>query len=375
MTKEYLFMWIHEYNDWTKFYWDISILSSKLAEARYKQGLLLGKMSSLGFELRQEASLSILTNDAVKTSSIEGENLDTQEVRSSIARKLGMDIAGLIPSSRNVDGIVDILLEATQKYNEPLTKDRLFAWHSSLFPTGRSGMHKIIVANWRDDKKGAMQVISGVVGKQTVHFEAPSADRISKEMNIFINWFESENKIDPIIKAGIVHLWFITIHPFDDGNGRMARAITDMVLAKAENISNRFYSLSSQIELDKNEYYKQLENQQKSNSDITVWLLWFVQCIEASISNAGKILSNVLLKTKIWDVINKNPINERQRMIINRMLESDFEGFMNTSKYSKMTKCSNDTALRDIQNLKSSKIFIQNKSGGRSTSYKLNIDL
>jgi len=368
-------MWIHEYKDWTKFYWDIDSLSSKLSEVRYKQGLLLGKMSSLGFELKQEASLSILTNDVMKTSSIEGENLNTQEVRSSIARKLGMDIAGLIPSKRNVDGIVDILLDATQKYNEPLTKDRLFAWHSSLFPAGRSGMHKIIVADWRNDKKGAMQVISGVIGKQTVHFEAPSADRISEEMNVFLNWFESENKIDPILKAGIVHLWFITIHPFDDGNGRIARAITDMVLARAENISNRFYSLSSQIELDKNEYYNQLESQQRSISDITKWLLWFVECIEGSISNADEILSNVLLKAKIWDVINKNPVNERQRMVINRMVESNFEGFMNTSKYAKMTKCSNDTALRDIQNLKSRKIFIQNKSGGRSTSYRLNKDL
>ncbi|WP_150466127.1 Fic family protein [Francisella sp. SYW-2] len=368
-------MWIHEYKNWTNFYWDVEIVSSKLTEVRYKQGLLLGKMSVLGFELKQEASLSILTSDVVKTSSIEGENLDTQEVRSSIARKLGIDIAGLIPSSRDVDGIVDILLDATQKYEEPLTKDRLFAWHSSLFPTGRSGMHKIIVADWRDDKKGVMQVISGVIGKETVHFQAPDASRLDYEMTKFINWYESNNNIDPIIKAGIAHLWFITIHPFDDGNGRIARAITDMVLARTEKISNRFYSLSSQIELNKKDYYKYLENQQRSDQNITNWLLWFIECLNASILNSDKILSDILLKTRIWDVINADPVNERQKLIINRMLDSNFEGFMNTSKYAKMAKCSNDTALRDIQILKKRNIFVQNESGGRSTSYRINENL
>ena len=364
-------MWVHEHQNWPNFTWDVGSLVSKLADIRHRQGRLLGRMEGLGFELKCEASLSTLTNDVVKSSAIEGENLNPEEVRSSIARRLGIDIAGLIPASRDVEGIVEMMLDATQQFSKPLTKDRLFDWHAALFPTGRSGTHKITVGGWRTIDAGPMQVVSGPIGKEKVHFEAPDADRLEKEMHAFLKWFDNNDDIDPVIKAGIAHLWFVTIHPFEDGNGRIARAIGDMALARADGTQDRFYSLSSQIEVERKHYYAQLEKQQRATPDITDWLSWFLDCLGRAISNAETTLGNVLFKAQLWDTINQKPVNDRQRLIINRMLEDGYEGFINTSKYAKLAKCSNDTALRDIQELKERGIFIQNPGGGRSTSYRL----
>lgn len=364
-------MWIHEHQDWPNFTWNAETLAPKLSEVRHRQGRLLGRMEGLGFELKREASLSMLTNDVVKSSAIEGENLSPEEVRSSIAHRLGIDIAGLIPASRHVEGIVEMMLDATQQFSKPLTKDRLFDWHAALFPTGRSGMHKITVGGWRTIEAGPMQVVSGPIGKEKVHFEAPTAECLEKEMAAFLAWLAREDDTDPVIRAGIAHLWFVTIHPLEDGNGRIARAIGDMALARADGTAERFYSLSSQIEAERKQYYDQLESQQRATLDITDWLSWFLDCLGRAISNAEITLGHVLFKAQLWDIINQKPVNDRQRLIINRMLEDDFEGFMSTSKYAKMAKCSNDTALRDIQDLKERGIFIQNPGGGRSTSYKL----
>jgi Fic family protein len=364
-------MWIHEHQNWPNFTWDAKALTSKLADVRHRQGRLLGRMESLGFEIKRQASLSTLTKDVVKTSAIEGETLNPEEVRSSIARRLGMDIAGLIPASRAVEGIVEIMLDATQQFAKPLTRDRLFDWHAALFPTGRSGMHRITVGEWRTPDAEPMRVVSGPAGKEKVHFEAPDAGRLEKEMQAFLGWFDNGHEIDPVLKAGIAHLWFITIHPFEDGNGRIARAIGDMALARADATQDRFYSLSSQIEAERKDYYDKLENQQRSTLDITEWLNWFLDCLGRAISSSETTLGNVLFKARLWDMINQRPVNERQRLIINRMLEDDFKGHMNTSKYAKLAKCSNDTALRDIQDLKGRGIFIQNPGGGRSTSYRL----
>jgi len=364
-------MWIHEHQNWRDLTWDAEALASKLIDIRHRQGRLLGRMEGLGFELKREASLTTLTNDIVKSSAIEGKNLSSEEVRSSIARRLGIDMAGLIPASRDVEGIVEMMLDATQMFSKPLTKERLFDWHAALFPTGRSGMHRITVGGWRTMDAGPMQVVSGPIGLEKVHFEAPSANRLESEMNAFLTWFDKQNDFDSVLKAGIAHLWFVTIHPFEDGNGRIARAIGDMALARADETPDRFYSLSSQIESERKDYYNQLEQQQRSSPEITGWLEWFLDCLGRAISSAETTLGNVLFKAQLWDKINQNPVNERQRLIINRMLENDFKGHMNTSKYAKLAKCSNDTALRDIQDLKVRGVFIQNPGGGRSTSYRL----
>lgn len=364
-------MWIYKHRDWPNFSWDEKELSPKLAKIRYAQGHLLGRMESFGFDLKREASLSTLTNDVVKSSAIEGENLNPEEVRSSIALRLGIDIAGLTSVSRNVEGIVEMMLDATQNFSKPLTKKRLFDWHAALFPTGRSGMNKIIVGNWRTLASGPMQVISGPIGKEIIHFEAPRADKIEIEIKTFLKWFSNSNNVDPVLRAGILHFWFVTIHPFEDGNGRIARALGDMVLALADGTENRFYSLSTQIEKERKDYYYQLEKQQRATPDITNWLSWFLDCLSRAIDNADTILSNVIFKSDLWNKINENPVNDRQRLVINRMLENNFVGFMSTSKYAKLAKCSNDTALRDIQELKQRGIFIQNPGRGRSTSYRL----
>lgn len=364
-------MWIYNHKDWPDFSWDNQRLASKLADVRHSQGRLLGRMEGLGFDLNREALLNTLTSDVVKSSAIEGENLNPDEVRSSIARRLGIDLAGLIPANRNVDGIVEMMLDATQGFEKPLTKKRLFDWHAALFPTGRSGMHTIVVGGWRDDYNGRMQVVSGAIGHETVHFEAPDAHVLDKEMTSFLSWFESRKDIDPVLKAGIAHLWFVTIHPFDDGNGRIARAIADMALARADKTSYRFYSMSSQLALERKEYYNQLERQQRGTPEITGWLEWFLDCLGRAIANEEHTLTKIIFKSQLWNKINQNPVNERQRQIINRMLEDDFKGNMNTSKYAKLAKCSNDTALRDIQYLKGRGILIQNSGKGRSTSYRL----
>jgi Fic family protein len=364
-------MWIFEHQQWPNFTWDEKIFSHQLADIRYRQGRLLGKMENLGFELKREASLKTLTNDVLKSTAIEGEYLNHDEVRSSIARRLGLDISGLIPSSRHVEGVVEMMLDATQMFYKPLEKERLFSWHAALFPTGHSGMHRISVGHWRTTQNDPMQVVSGSIGREKIHFEAPGADKIEGEMQAFLSWFEKNDNMDPVLKAGIAHLWFITIHPFEDGNGRIGRAILDMALARSEGTSERFYSLSSQIEYERKDYYKQLELQQRGTLDITDWLEWFLGCLGRAISSAETTLSNVLFKAKLMEKINIKPINERQRLIINRMLEDDFKGYINTSKYAKLAKCSIDTALRDIQDLKMRGIFIQNPGGGRSTSYNL----
>lgn len=364
-------MWIHEHKDWPNFTWDASVLTAKLAEVRHRQGRLLGRMERLGFELRSEASLNTLTSDVVKSSAIEGEDLDHRQVRSSIARRLGLDIAGLTPVSRAVDGVVQMMLDATQQSDKPLTKQRLFDWHAALFPTERSGMRRIRVANWRAIDADPMQVVSGPIGREKIHFEAPSADRLDQEMQTLLTWLDNATEIDPVIKAGIAHFWFVTIHPFEDGNGRIARAIGDLMLARAELNKERFYSLSTQIEAERLRYYDQLERQQRATPDITEWLSWFLDCLGRAITHAETILKNVLFKAELWDSINQKPVNDRQRLIINLMLEDNFKGFISTSKYAKIAKCSNDSALRDIQELKERGILILNPSGGRSTSYRL----
>ncbi len=363
-------MWIHEEKDWPNFIWDDKALTLLLAEARHRQERLLGKMEALGFPVRQEASLNILTTDVVTSSAIEGERLDTDEVRSSIARRLGILLQNDKPVGRDVEGIVEMMLDATQDFDQALTEERLFDWHAALFPTGRSGMHRITVGAWRPAKAGPMQVVSGPIGHETVHYEAPEASRVDAEMTEFLSWFETESKLDPMLKAGIAHLWFVTIHPFEDGNGRITRAIADMALARADGTSNRFYSLSRQIEKERKAYYMQLERQQKGSVDITAWLLWFLDCVSHAIDNAKDTLSSILFKAELWNRINLAPVNERQRFIINRMLDN-FKGYMTTSKYSKLAKCSSDTALRDIRELVARQILLQNPGGGRSTSYRL----
>lgn len=364
-------MWIYHYNKWPDFSWDAQALSTTLAAIRHQQGLLIGKMEGLGFELRQETSLQMLTSEVVKSSAIEGEHLNREEVRSSIASRLGMPQAGMKAASRDVEGVVEMMLDATQRAETALSKDRLFGWHNALFPTGYSGMYKIRVGDWRQADKGPMRVVSGAMGQERVHFEAPAAEVLSKEMKQFLVWFNKKPAYDPVLKAGVAHLWFVTLHPFDDGSGRIARAIADMALARADGVPERFYSMSTQIEKERKEYYKQLEAQQRGTTDITDWLLWFLDCLGRSLSRANKSVSKVLLKAELWTKVNASPVNERQRDIINRMLQEDFKGHMNTSKYAKLLKCSNDTALRDITQLRNRGVFIQNEGGGRSTSYRL----
>lgn len=328
-------------------------------------------MEGLGFELRREASVATLTADVLKSSAIEGEHLDPGEVRSSVARRLGLDVGGLPRAGRNVDAVVEMMLDATQRFREPLTADRLYGWHAALFPTGRSGVDAITVGAWRTGVRGPMRVVSGPIGREIVHFEAPEAGRLGLEMRRFLKWFGVKPACDSLVFAGIAHLWFVTIHPFEDGNGRIARAITDMALARSDGSRERFYSVSAEIEREKKRYYDELESQQKSDVDITPWLAWFLGCVGRALDASEQGLESVLRKAKVWERVNRRPVNERQRMVINLML-GDFEGFLNTSKYSKLAKCSSDTALRDIQDLVARGIVVRNASGGRSTSYRLN---
>lgn len=341
-----------------------------LAQVRNKQGRLKGYMDLLGFNLRSEASLQSLTLDVLKSSEIEGEILPSDQVRSSIARRLGMDIAGLVPADRTVEGVVDMMLDATQNYRHKLSKDRLFAWHAALFPSGRSGLHKIVVGDWRDAAKGPMQVVSGAMGKEKVHFEAPEAERLKKEMSNFLKWFNAADSTEPVLKSAIAHLWFVTIHPFDDGNGRIARAIADLQLTRADADAQRFYSMSAQIRVERKAYYLILEQTQKGNLDITDWLLWYLNCLDRALNTTDKKLKNVILKTKFWDQHSNTIINERQRLMINKLFDG-FEGKLNSSKWAKMTKCSADTALRDIQDLIKKQILKKEEAGGRSTNYHL----
>jgi len=327
-------------------------------------------MENLGFSLRAEATLQTLTTEIVKSSEIEGEMLDHDSVRSSIARRLGIDIGALAPADRNVEGVVEMMLDATQNYNAPLTAARLFGWHAALFPTGYSGMHKIAVGRWRDDSRGPMQVVSGPIGRERVHFEAPTAARLDQEMSAFLQWFETEDATDPVLRAGLAHLWFVTIHPFDDGNGRIARAIADMALARSEKSSQRFYSMSAQIRIERNTYYDRLEKTQETGLDITPWLEWFLACLDRAFDQSEKNLGSVLRKARFWEIHAHKSFNQRQRLMLNKMLDG-FAGKLTSSKWAQLAKCSQDTALRDILNLIEQGALAKDPSGGRSTSYSL----
>lgn len=362
--------YIHHLSQWPHFHWSHPVITPLLSNVRHKQGRLKGYMEVLGFALRDETFLQTLTLDVLKSNEIEGELLNPEQVRSSIARRLGMDVAGLVPADRHVEGVVEMMLDATQRYDIPLNKDRLFDWHAALFPTGRSGMHKITVGHWRDPHKGPMQVVSGAMGKEKVHFEAPEADRLEKEMSAFIDWFNNDDSIDLVLKSAVAHLWFVTIHPFDDGNGRIARAIADMQLAKADSDPQRFYSMSAQIRLERNKYYDILEKTQKGSLDITEWIAWFLLCLDRALDATDEVLKGVLNKHKFWDKHAHTPINARQRLVINKLFDG-FEGKLTSSKWAKVAKCSPDTALRDIQGLIEKDILEKETGGGRSTSYVL----
>ncbi|MGR3662356.1 MAG: Fic family protein [Paracoccaceae bacterium] len=361
-------MYIWELPDWPELTWREADIATPLVAVRHDQGRLLGRMDTLGFKLREEANLQTLTRDVVKTSEIEGEVLDASTVRSSIARRLGVDIGALKPADRHVDGIVEVMLDATVKFDEPLTEARLFGWHAALFPTGRSGMTKIRVGAWRDDATGSMQVVSGAYGREKVHYIAPPAERVAQEMGTFLDWFNQPPASDPVLKAAHAHLWFVTIHPFDDGNGRIARAIADMALTRSEGSPHRFYSMSAQIEAERTAYYKILERTQKGDVDVTGWMIWFLGCLHRTINGAQDILSSVTTKARFWERAATVSLNDRQIKVLNRMLDG-FEGKMTSSKWAKIGKCSQDSANRDIAALLKHGLMEKGPGGGRSTHY------
>jgi Fic family protein len=362
--------YIYQNDNWTDFTWNDKQISVLLAQVRNLQGQLLGKMSTLGFDFQAEATLETITLDILKSSEIEGEKLNRAQVRSSIARRLGIEVAGLVVSARNIDGIVEMMLDATQRYENPLTEERLFGWHNALFPTGYSGWYKIDVACYR---KGEMQVVSGTIGNEKVHYEAIAAEKVKSEMDKFLKWLNAENdKIDSIIKAAIAHLWFVTIHPFDDGNGRITRTISDMLLARSDESKQRFYSMSAQILKERKKYYEALEKTQHSiNSDITFWLDWFLNCLKNALLASEKILQSVLQKANFWSENVKTTFNDRQIKMLNKLLDGDFRGKLQSSKWAKICKCSQDTAIRDIKDLIEKGILQQEQQGGRSTNYEL----
>ncbi len=363
-------MYLHEKENWTDFTWSHNQVTQKLGEARNLQGKLLGKMESLGFVLQNEAVLNTLTLDITKSSEIEGEILETEQVRSSIARRLGIDIAGAVESERYIDGIVEMMLDATQRYNLPLTKDRLFGWYAALFPSGWSNLYKITVADWRKDTTGPMQVVSGPMGKEKVHYQAPNSNRIESEMEKFLYWFENEDNLDLVLKAAIAHFWFVSIHPFEDGNGRITRALTDMILARSDKSARRFYSMSAQIRVERKQYYEKLEKAQKGSTDITEWILWFLQCLINAINSTEETLSKILFKAEFWKIHSTTIFNERQQKTLNKLLDG-FEGKLTTSKWGKINKCSQDTAHRDILDLINKGVLRKGESGGRSTNYEI----
>lgn len=362
--------YIHQRDTWPNFVWDSNEIIAELAAVRYAQGILMGKMEAIGFLDKSEAMLETLTLDVLKSHEIEGAYLEADEVRSSIARQLGLEVAGLVPSSRHTDGVTQMILDATQNFSEPLTESRLFGWHAALFPTGWSGMHQVRVGAWRDDEDGPMRVVSGPLGRERIHFIAPPASKVSKEMVGFLSWFNEREDIEPILKAAIAHLWFLTIHPFDDGNGRIARAIADLLLSRADLSNQRFYSLSAQIMQRRKGYYEALQSTQQGNLDITLWLRWFIGCLHGAIRDSDRTLSKTLSRARFWERHAQTLINERQKKMLLRLLD-DFKGKLTTQKWGKITKCSPDTALRDIQDLIDKGILIKNEAGGRSTSYSL----
>lgn len=363
-------MQIWERDTWPNLTWQDARVAAYLAGVRHIQGRLIGRMEALGFKLREEAVLQTLTQDVVKTSEIEGEQLDATQVRSSLARRLGIDIGALPPTDRNVEGIVEVMLDATRNYDAPLTAERLFGWHAALFPTGRSGMTRIRVGDWRDDSTGPMQVVSGPYGRERVHYTAPPASRVATEMEAFFAWFNAPILSDPVIKAALAHLWFVTIHPFEDGNGRIARAIADLALARSEGSSQRFYSMSAQIRTERSAYYDQLEQTQKGETDVTEWVLWFLACLDRAIRGADSVLASVVAKGQFWERAAPMPLNERQIKILNRLLDG-FEGKMTTSKWATIAKCSQDSANRDIAALLDLGLMRKGEGGGRSTNYQL----
>jgi Fic family protein len=362
--------YIHQLPDWPGFFWNQQVLANSLATIRHNQGRLIGRLEALGFSIREEAVLETLTLDVVKSSEIEGEILNTEQVRSSLARKLGIETAATFPADRHVEGVVKMLLDATQQFDQPLTTNRLFKWHAGLFPTGRSGLLRIIAGAWRDDAHGPMEVVSGPLGRERVHYEAPNAARLECEMTQFIDWANRADNTDPVLRSAIAHLWFVTIHPFDDGNGRIARAISDWLLAQSENSPQRFYSMSAQIRKERDAYYDILEQTQKATLDITPWLEWFLNCLGRAVDATETTLSSVLRKARFWDKSRTAQLNDRQRLMLNMMLD-DFKGKLTSSKWATLTKCSQDTAHRDIQNLIEQGILAKDPAGGRSTSYSL----
>lgn len=361
--------YIWQRKDWPDFIWNDAKLSYKLGRVRSLQGRLVGKMSTLGFELRNNAMLDALTVEITKSSEIEGEILNVDQVRSSVARHLGIEIEGLPEADRYVDGVVQVMIDATQNYMQPLTDERLFNWHAALFPTGRSGAYKITVADWRQGAE-PMQVISGAMGKEKIHYQAPDSNDVPHEMSVFLSWANDSQKIDPVLKAAIAHLWFVAIHPFDDGNGRISRTITDLFLARADEMPHRFYSMSAEIRRQRKGYYEILEKTQKGDLDITAWLEWFLGCLEAALLHTEKSIRAVLQKAAFWDKHRLISMNERQMMMVN-MLWDGFDGKLTSSKWGKITKCSPDTALRDIQDLINKGILRRTDGGGRNTNYEL----
>jgi Fic family protein len=363
-------MYIHEKKDWPDFFWETREVINLLGEVRHMQGRLIGKMESLGFELRDEALFETITLDVLKSAEIEGELYHPDAVRSSIASRLGFEFAGTMKSDRHVDGMVEMMLDATQNCFTPLTKERLFDWHAALFPIGRSGISKIVVADWRKDLNGKMHVVSGRIGKEKVHFEAPAADLVAMEMDRFIQWYNDENMKDLVLKSAIAHLWFVTIHPFQDGNGRIARALTDMLLARADKITQRFYSMSAQIRLDRKDYYQILEKTQKADLDVTAWMTWFLECLINALKASDQVLLHVVVKGKFWNKHATAVFNDRQKKILNQLIKG-FEGKLTSMKWAKIAKCSKDTAVRDINDLVVKQVLKKQEAGGRSTSYAL----
>jgi Fic family protein len=369
-SGDYTYIW--QANDWPGWHYDLAALVGPLAEVSRAQGLLLGRLADVGMALRDQASLAALTEDVIKTSEIEGERLDAESVRSSIARRLGVDIGALAPVDRHVEGVVEMVLDATARCEVALTQDRLFGWHAALFPTGYSGLAQIRIGAFRDDASGTMQVVSGPIGRQRVHFEAPPAERLNTEIAKFIQWVNFNTDDHPMLKAGLAHLWFVTLHPFDDGNGRIARAIGDLLLARADGSPQRFYSLSAQIQREHHDYYDILERTQKSTLDVTRWLKWFLENLAMAVNTAQHTLDAVLSKTHFWQRCATTPMNQRQVQLLNRLLDG-FEGKLNSSKWAAIAKCSPDTALRDINELLAHGVLRKSAAGGRSTSYELNI--
>ena len=359
--------YIYEHKNWTDFSWQDKAINAVFGEVRLMQGKIIGQMNALGFSAREEATLSALTLDVVKSSEIEGELLNYEQVRSSIARRLGINTAGLVPSRRHIEGVVEMMLDATQRCDLPLNEKRLFGWHAALFPTGYSGPYLIEVGRYRT---GEMQVVSGAMGKEKVHFEAVKPELVKTEMDKFLDWFNNENQLDPVLKAAIAHFWFIIIHPFDDGNGRIGRAITDMLLARAEGSGERFYSMSGQILAERKRYYEVLQKVQHSSGDITEWLDWFLHCLKNAMLATENTTQKILRKAEFWKIHEHTPINERQRLILNKLFD-DFEGKLQTSKWARMAKTSTDTALRDIKDLVEKGILQQTDERGRNANYEL----